>query len=181
MGREPVGARQHILFHLAVGLTGLLLIGGCGHDQVAVTPIESRLQQVETCRRQSDFACAEALLAPSRDRQAAPAGPRILYLAGLVAADTRNPDRNLTIAWAYFQRIVEAYPASPLAIDAAAWIGLLDELDTREEALAELQSVNDRLQQEIKAHKADLRRKAKRLDRLEKRLERLKAVDLSLE
>ncbi len=174
MGREPAGTGQRFLLHLALGLTAFLLIGGCCHDQTRITPIESLLQQVEACRRQQDFACAEELLAPARDRIAGPVEPRILYLTGMVAADARNPACNLTVARDYFQRVMEVHPASPLATDAAVWIGLLDEVDTQVEALGQLQNDNDRLQQEIEAHKADLRR-------LKKRLERLKAVDLSLE
>ncbi len=169
MGREPVGTRQHFLFHLAVGLTGFLLIGGCGHGQAPISPIESRFEQVEACRRLQDFDCAAQLLA-----QGAPADPRRLYLAGLLAADTRNPARSLPTARDYFQRVTEEHPTSPLAVDAAVWVALLDELNTQVEARGELQSVNDRLQQEIGAREADLRR-------MEKRLERLKAVDLSLE
>ena len=174
MGREPAGTGQRFLLHLALGLTAFLLIGGCCHDQTRIAPIESLLQQVEACRRQQDFACAEELLAPARDRIAGPVEPRILYLTGMVAADARNPACNLTVARDYFQRVMEVHPASPLATDAAVWIGLLDEVDTQVEALGQLQNDNDRLQHEIEAHKADLRR-------LKKRLERLKAVDLSLE
>ncbi len=174
MGREPVGTRQHFLFHLAVGVTGFFLIGGCAHDQAPISPIEIRFEQVEACRRLQDFACAAQLLAPIPDRADAPADPRRLYLAGMVAADKRNPARSLPAARNYFQRVAEEHPESPLAVDATVWIGLLDERNAQVEACGMLQSDNDRLQQEIEARKADLRR-------MEKRLERLKAVDLSLE
>ena len=174
MGREPAGKGQRLLLHLAVGLMGVFLIGGCRHFEAQTTPIERLLHRAEACRRQQNFVCAEELLAPARDRETAPTDPRVIYLAGKVAADVRNPARNLPAARNCFQRVVRDYPASPLAFDAAVWVGLLDELNTHAEAVGRLQNANDRLQQEIGDHKAHLRR-------MEKRLESLKAVDLSLE
>ena len=174
MGREPAGKGQRFLLHLAVGLMGVFLIGGCRHFEAQTTPIEHLLQQAEACRRQQNFVCADELLTPTSDQAITPDDPRVIYLAGLVAADARNPARDLPAARYYFQRVVQNHPASPLAFDAAVWVGLLDELGSRAEALGRLQNANDRLQQEVGDHKAHLRR-------MEKRLERLKAVDLSLE
>ena len=153
---------------------GLLLAGGCQHFKAEASPTENLLQQAEACRRQQDFACAAKLLAPARHAEAASVDPRLIYLAGLVAVDARNPARSYQTACECFQRLVREYAASPLAAEAVVWLGLLGEVHAQAEALERLRTANNRLQQEIDAHKAHL-------SRMQKRLERLKAVDLSLE
>ncbi len=174
MGRKPVGPRQRLLLHLALGLMALILTGGCQHWSSKDAAIENLLQQAEACRRQQDFACAAQLLAPARHPQAVPADPRMIYLAGLVAVDARNPDRSYETACECFQRLVNDHAETPLAAEAVVWLGLLAEVNTRAEALGRMETANQLLQQEIDAYKA-------RLSQMERRLERLKAVDLSLE
>ena len=174
MGRKPVGPRQCFLLHLAAGLMGLILTSGCQHFQAEASATEQLLHQAETCRRQLDFACAEKRLASIGQAETTPADPRAIYLAGLVAVDARNPGRDLQKACECFRQLVRQHAESPLAAEAAVWLGLMGEMHTQAETLGRLQTTNARLQQEIDGHKAHLRR-------LEKRLERLKAVDLSLE
>lgn len=172
MGRKPVGQRQYLLLHLAVGLIGLLLTSGCQHLQTEVTATENVPSQVEACRRNLDFACAERLLAPAWHYSAGPADPHLIYLVGLVAVDARNPGQNYQTAGEYFQRLVTDHAESPLATDAAAWLGLIDAISSQSEAIVRMKTASTRMQQEIAAQKTRLRR-------MEKRLERLKAVDLS--
>ncbi len=174
MGRKPVGPRQRLLLHLALGLMALILTGGCQHWSSKDAAIENLLQQAEACRRQQDFACAAQLLAPARHPQAVPADPRMIYLAGLVAVDARNPGQDFQKACECFRQLVRDHAESPLAAEAVVWLGLMGEMHTQAETLERLQTANARLEQEIEDHKAHL-------SQMEKRLERLKAVDLSLE
>jgi hypothetical protein len=152
-------------------LIGLLASGGCRHLQTEVSTTENVLRQAEACRQIQDFECAARLLAPA-GRMAA--DPRLLYLAGLVAVDTRNPGRDYQAAREYFQQVATAHAEAPLAADAGAWLALIDEVRTQAEALERLEAANTSLQMENEAQKT-------RLSRMAKRLERLKAVDLSME
>ena len=153
---------------------GLILASGCQHFQAERTTTERLLDQAETCRRRLDFACAENRLASLRHPEAAPADPRVIYLAGLTAVDARNPGRDFQKACECFRQLVRDHAESPLAAEASVWLGLMDEMHAQAEALERLQSANARLRQEIDTQKVNL-------NRLEERLERLKAVDLSLE
>ncbi len=174
MGRKPVGPRQYLLLHLAAGLIALFLASGCQHFQTEGSSTEHLLDQAETCRRQLDFACAERWLTSLRHPETTPADPRVIYLAGLVAVDARNPEQDFHKDCECFQQLVRDHAESPLAAEAVVWLGLMGEMHTQAETLERLQTANTRLEQEIEDHKAHL-------SRMEKRLERLKAVDLSLE
>lgn len=172
MGRKPVGQRQYLLLHLAVGLIGLLLTSGCQHIQTEVTATENVPALVDACRRNLDFDCAERLLAPNRYPATGPADPHLIYLAGLVAVDARNPGQNYQTAGEYFLRLVTDHAESPLATDAVAWLGLIDAINSQSETIDRMKTANTRMQQEIDSQKTHRRR-------MEKRLEQLKAVDLS--
>jgi hypothetical protein len=167
-------------------LIGLTLSSGCQHLQAQRSTTEhvlhraprstteQVLHQAEACRRNQDFACAERLLAPARHPETGPADPRVIYLAGLVAVDARNPTQNYQTACECFQRLVTNHAESPQAADAEAWLGLIAEVRSQAEAIDRLKTANTSLQQENAAQQA-------RLSRMQKRLERLKAVDLSKE
>lgn len=174
MGRKPTGQRQCLLLHLAVGLIGLILSSGCQHLPTGVTATEDVLRQAQACQRDQDFACAERLLTPARHPESIPVDPRVIYLSGLVAVDARNPRQDYQTAGEYFQRLVTDHTESPLAADAAVWLGLIGQLRSQAEAMERLQTANTRMQGEIGSQK-------ERLRRMEKRLERLKAIDLSME
>ncbi|MBL0713392.1 MAG: hypothetical protein JJV98_06790 [Desulfosarcina sp.] len=174
MGRKPVGKRQCFLLHLAVGLIGLILSSGCQHFQTEVPATISDLAQAEACWRIEDFACAERALIPALNDATGQVDPRAIYLAGLVAVDLRNPAHDFQKACQYFQRVVADHADSALAAAAAAWLGVISQVQSQAEDIERLEAANTCMQRKIKAHKADLHR-------MEKRLERLKAVDLSVE
>lgn len=174
MGRKPVGQRQCLLLHLAVGLMGLILLSGCQHLQTEVSPTEDVLRQAQACQRVQDFACAASLLTPVLHPQTGPADPRVIYQAGLVAVDARNPRQDYQAAGECFRRLVTDHAESPLAADAAVWLGLIGQMHSQAEALEQLKTANASMQREIGSQKAHLRR-------MEKRLERLKAIDLLME
>ena len=103
-----------------------------------------------------------------------PTDPRLIYLAGVLALDTRNPARDYAAACECFQRLVADHAESRLAADAAVWLGLLADVRVQAETMGRLKAANTRLQQAFEDQQA-------RLSRMEKRLERLKAVDLTME
>ena len=173
MGRKPVGKRQYLLLHLALGWIGLILAGGCQHYRTDVPAIEDTLVQVQTCWRHQDFTCADRLLGPAVE-PATTADPRALYLAGLVAVDARNPEQDIEKACRRFQQLTAHHPETLQAANAAVWLGLIGQFDAQAEIIRRLETGHARMQQTITDQQATLRR-------MKKRLERLKAVDLSLE
>ncbi len=148
-------------------------MGGCQHFQTEVPAIDDELAQAEACWRQQDFVCADRLLVPAIDPVAA-ADPRAIYLAGLVAVDARNPAQDIERACQCFQQLTAQHPETPQAANAAVWLGLIRQVDAQAEAIIRLEADNGRMQQTIEEQQATLRL-------MTKRLERLKAVDLSLE
>ena len=134
--------------------------------------IDGELAQAEACWRQQDFACADRLLAPAIDQAAA--DPRVIYLAGLVAVDSRNPAQDMEKACQCFQQLTTQHPETLQAANAAVWLGLIRQMDAQAEAITRLEDDSARMQQTIEEQQATLRL-------MKKRLERLKAVDLSLE
>ena len=151
----------------------MILTGGCQHFQAEVPVIDGELAQAEACWRQQDFACADRLLAPAIGPAAA-AEPRAIYLAGLVAVDSRNPSQDIEKACQCFQQLTTQHPETLQAANAAVWLGLIRQLDAQAEAITGLEDGNARMQQKIEEQQASLRL-------MKKRLERLKAIDLSLE
>ena len=135
--------------------------------------IDGELALAEACWRQQDFACADRLLAPAIDPAAA-ADPRVIYLAGLVAVDSRNPAQDIEKACQCFQQLTTQHPGTLQAANASVWLGLIRQMDAHAEAIARLEDDNARMQQTIEEQQASLRL-------MKKQLERLKAVDLSLE
>lgn len=151
----------------------MILTGGCQHFQAEEPVIEGELAQAEACWRQQDFACANRLLAPAIEPATA-ADPRAIYLAGLVAVDSRNPDQDIEKACQCFQQLTTQHPETLQAANAVVWLGLISQMDAQAEAITRLEAGNARMQQTIEDQQATLRL-------MKKRLERLKAVDLSLE
>jgi hypothetical protein len=151
----------------------LILTGGCQHFQAEVPVIDGELAQAEACWRQQDFACADRLLTPAMEPPAV-ADPRAIYLAGLVAVDSRNPSQDIEKACQCFQQLTTHHPETLQAANAEVWLGLIRQLDAQAEAINGLEDGNARMQQTIEEQQATLRL-------MKNRLERLKAVDLSLE
>ena len=135
--------------------------------------IEDEFAQAEACWRQQDFACADRLLATAIDPAAA-ADPRVIYLAGLVAVDSRNPAQDIEKACQCFQQLTSQHPETLQAANAAVWLGLIRQMDAQAEAITRLEEGHARMQQTIEEQQATLQS-------MKKQLERLKAVDLSLE
>ncbi len=151
----------------------MILAGGCQHFQAEVPAIHDELARAEACWHQQDFVCADRLLAPAID-PAAVADPRAIHLAGLVAVDARNPAQDIERACQYFQQLTTQHPETPQAANAAVWLGLIRQIDAQAEAITRLEDGSTRMQQTIEKQQATLRL-------MKKQLERLKAVDLSLE
>ncbi len=151
----------------------MILAGGCQHFRADAPVIDDPLVQAETCWRHQDFACADRLLAPIIE-PATTADPRAIYLAGLVAADARNPAQDMERACQCFHQLTAHHPDSLQAANAAVWLGLIGQLDAQAEDIRRLEAGNARMQQTITDQQATLRL-------MKQRLERLKAVDLSLE
>jgi hypothetical protein len=155
-------------------MIGLYLLQGCQHPRKEILPAVGLRQLAAACWQSQDFACAEKLLGPVRQGPVPPADTHLIYLAAVVAADARNPAQDLEAAARGFHQLVERPADGQLTAEAMVWLGLLEEIRTREEALASADAHKQRLTDKISDQQA-------RLEQMKKRLERLKAVDLTLE
>ncbi len=153
----------------------MILAGGCQHypAEVEAPTIDDEYTRAEACWRNQDFACADRLLTPPAD-PAATADRRAIYLAGLVAVDIRNPAQDIEKAADCFRQLTTRHPETTQAAQAAVWLGLIAQMDAQAEAISRLEAGKTSMQQKIENQQAQLRL-------MKKRLERLKAVDLSLE
>jgi hypothetical protein len=155
-------------------MIGFYLLQGCQHPRKEISPAADLRQLAAACWQNQDFACAEKLLGPVRQGPVPPADPHLIHLSALVAADARNPAQDLAAAARGFHQLVERPVDGQLTAEAMVWLGLLEELRAREEALARADAHKQRLTVKISDQQ-------KRLDQMKKLLERLKAVDLTLE
>ncbi len=76
--------------------------------------------------------------------QAGSQGPadEALFSLGLIYAALDNPKRDYAKAVAYFQRLVKEFPKSPLADEAKAWVGILQENQALKEVIEKTKEVD---------------------------------------
>jgi len=65
-----------------------------------------------------------------------------LFSLGLIYAHLENPRRDYAKAIAYFQRLVKEFPKSPLAEEAKAWAGVLQENQSLKQVIEKTKEVD---------------------------------------
>jgi TolA-binding protein len=76
--------------------------------------------------------------------QAGSQGPadEALFSLGLIYAHLDNPKKDYAKALTYFQRLVKEFPKSPLAEEAKAWAGVLQENQSLKEVIEKTKEVD---------------------------------------
>ncbi len=157
MGRKQTGAGKHIPFCLACMI--LLSLLGCGHlGELGTTPEEREARNYllngQKLLAQGDY---EGALNENQNVLSLAGGTlwvdEVLFNMGLIYAYPGNPKRDYAKSLHFFGKLVTDHPQSPLAEQAKAWVGVIEE--------------NSKLTQTI--------------DRLNRMIEESKRIDLEIE
>jgi outer membrane protein assembly factor BamD (BamD/ComL family) len=132
---------------------------------------------------------ANALVQGGRYAEARAAYAAILFsashddeaLLGLsrLALNPLNPERNDREAATYLDRLIAAYPQSPLMAEARTWRGLIQTVERQQRELRRYQQDVERLTRELRREQQDtvrLREERERLRRIDEELERPRSV-----
>jgi outer membrane protein assembly factor BamD (BamD/ComL family) len=102
------------------------------------------------------------------------ADDRALHLLGLVLMHPDNPRGDRQEGAEVFRRLVADYPDSPLVVDARTWLAFVADLEESKHTVQALQTQNRRLEERLSSEQEQRRK-------LEKRLQQMKAVDLTMD
>ncbi len=142
MGRKQTRGRKHL--YLCLAAVTLFFLGGCvtsGKTKVGINPKEEARQQLlrgQELLGRMDFdgalnANQEILILALHESPEDEA----LFNVGLIFAHPEYSRRDVTKSLYFFNKVVEDYPQSPLAPQARAWVGMLQQV----------QKLNQRLEQ----------------------------------
>jgi outer membrane protein assembly factor BamD (BamD/ComL family) len=181
MGHKPTRKRQRFHLYIAGCLIGGLLFMSCAtgakrppanYDPAVIAERhlaigECRLQQgnFEAARRECDIILTQY---PGRSDDQA------LYLMGMVLVHPENPGQDIQQAAARFQGIVDRFPDSDLVAASQTWLALIAQLEKNHDTVERLGIASTALEKQLKDEKS------KRI-RLEKRLQQMKTIDLTVE
>ena len=126
MGRKRSGKRQYFYF-CAVGLISIVLAACAPIRTLMGQESCAHLQRGQDLIRQGDFEGAlrenQKVLSLSPE---SPPGDAALFNMGLIQVHYANPKKDYKKALAYFTRVENKFPRSPLAEEARVWIGVLE-------------------------------------------------------
>ncbi len=132
MGRKQIRGRKYLYFCLASLI--FLSFSGCATPEkmkTEINPQEEANQHLLRSRKlltQRDFEGAlnetQEILSLATRR---PPEDEALYTVGMIYVHPESPRRNLMKSLYFFDRVVEDFPQSPWALQARAWIGILQE------------------------------------------------------
>ncbi len=142
MGGKQTRGRKHL--HLCLAAVMLFSFGGCvtfGKTKAGINSQEEVRQHLlrgQELLAQMDFdgalnANQEVLILALRE----PPEDEALFNVGLIFAHPEYPRRDVAKSLYFFNKVVEDYPQSPLAPQARAWVGMLQQT----------QKLNQRLEQ----------------------------------
>jgi hypothetical protein len=151
----------------------LIIVVGCaagfaGFDQ------PQPLKRAEICLREGDWACVRVATANARQQLQGPQTTYAAYLQALAWVHPANPDQDLVKARDAFAHIVQSEPESPMGLTSRAWLAVIE---TQQQQELETQ----RLRQTTKCLREELGALQNRTMLIQKRLDQMKAVDLSVE
>lgn len=180
MGDKPARKGQRFCLHFAACLTTALLLWGCagGRPSTAApwqvsTPVR-HLTLSECLLMKGDYDGARQQAQIVLERFAGEADDRALLLLGMARVHPDNPQRDVQGAGGAFRRIVKDYPLSPLVVDARNWLALIDRMADCAHTVSQMAAAVDELEKRL-AQETERRRQ------LEKRLQQMKAVDLTID
>ena len=187
MGDQPTRMRQRLLLHLAAGLIGglfCLVWVGCVTDfkrppDALENQAPARLAgwhlALGECRLlQGDYPAARRECHTVLAEYAGWVDDQALLLLGMVLIHPDNPEQDVLQAAACFQRIVDHYPDSHEVAAARTWLAMITRLDENERIIKSLANTSAVLEKQLKTEK-------NKRNRLEERLQQMKAIDLTME
>ncbi len=160
MGGKQARKRKFLLFYIAFCMT-LMTSGACQH--LLIPQKSDTMERVNTFISERNFGAAldeiEKLDGGPQNRAA-----EALYLKGIIYAHPENPNRDEQRSFQSFQTLIERYPSSDQARQAAAWISLFQK--------------NQEAKDEILQLKETIRKQQDELEGLKTQLDELKKIDL---
>ena len=136
MGREHIGTGKHIL--LCIACLIFSLFWGC----VSVKKVEKQNSQdsfllhsqklVEEGNFDGALKENEKVISLFKKE---PPGDQAIYNMGLIYAHYNNPGKDFNKSLMYFEKLIEEYPESPLAVQAKIWVELLKKITLEDEYL----------------------------------------------
>ena len=161
MGRKQTGKGKHLLFYFA--LIVVSAISGCAFFQEILEegPVQEKMIQGQKFRARGEY---DQSLKIFQEILAAyplkPPGDQALRELALTLSHPGNPRKNYPEALAFWWKLQQDFPQSPLAEEARAWIGLhsiyADAVQKGEKSKSQLQQAKN--QAEVcKAHLEEIK------------------------
>jgi len=178
MGGKRTRKGKHFLFYFTCIIIVSFLFGeGCipqkRYQDKQQEQIQQSLMQAKNLMKKGNYK-----VALKKYQEIAKLFPQIedkaLYEIGLIYAHPKNPDKNFEESLKYFQKLVREFPKSNLRNQAEVWILILQGIKEKEKAIKALKEKISVLQKENKI-------KSKKINDLEKQIEKLKEIDLTIE
>ncbi len=142
MGGKQTWRRKHVYLYVAV----LILAGlfGCALQRVQTGQDAAEPYAVQPAPKESPSGVVhsekekEPLPAPPDKKRS---GDEALFLMALTYADAANPARDYARSARYLKRLIQEYPASPLAEQARILAGLIQETDQLRRTIDKLNAI----------------------------------------
>ncbi len=165
MGKKQSRRREHLYLFFACIIIVLILINGCVRTYEGFLA-RSDFLKAQSLRQQGNFPASlntyEQIIA------AHPLiGDKVLFEMGIIYASPANKQKDYHKALNCFQRIIKTYPQSKYGQNSEVMINLLDTVMNSNNKLVSRQKQIENLEQQ--------------LAELEKTLEKIKEIDMSLE
>ncbi len=175
MGRERSGTREYL--YVSVACMMFVLLAGCSglKDMKAKSEVRERLVMAQRLFNEGDY---ETSLQVNQkvlsEYDNVPPADEALFNAAIIYAHYGYAKRDYRKSLTNFQRVVKVFPQSPLAGQAKAWIGMLQE--------------NERLNRETEESIRSIKRSRQEREKLSREVEELtraiaksKQVDIEID
>lgn len=171
MGGKPIGQWQQICLCLAL----LILGSACSLVEEVIRRGEVRdaMGQGQLLLGRGDFdGSAKAFTNVLTYANDEPPADAAHYHLGLIHAHPQNSRQDRRKALDSFDRVVSQFPESSFVQPAKAWIGVLNEIDAKQQEIARTKAEARKSKQEIEASRAAAERAKQDADRVRAELEK---------
>lgn len=193
MGRKRIRSGQQICLCIAL----LSLLAGCSvRDWSERQEISKSMRNAQHLLSRGDYDGSiteyERALRLARDRSPADAA---LFKLGLIYCDPQNPKRDDHKGIISFTELLSAHPDSPWAVEAKAWLGLLEEkqrskqeieqskqaIEKSEQEIERLKQLVEKSRQEIEKSRQEIEKSKQVVEKSKQALEKANQVDIEIE
>ena len=152
MGRKRTGKRKRLFFYFAFILIGPLVLGGCGFkENIWLRESQDLMIKGELKEAQDLMIRGEYNRALEKNRQLLERypqmGDRILFQMGLICAHPKNPGKDNKKSLRYFQRLIVEFPKSDLKNQSQIWVLSLQEVIEKDKKIGDLQKQIEKLKE----------------------------------